>query len=88
MRDADGGDLQIHRADAETLTLQPVKDDRRFAVEWQNRQLVQRIDTGSETCVGFELGDSCLVTADEADPALERLLGGDDAGEDLGALDR
>ena len=82
--DADCGDFEVHRADADALGLESVENVCSVGIKRENGKLRERFYARLEAGVGSELCGAGCVAADEGDPSLERFFGGDDAGEEIG----
>ncbi len=68
--DANGGDFEVHRADADALSLEAVESVCGIGIKREDGKFRECFDARLEACVGFELCGAGCVAADEGDPAL------------------
>ena len=75
VREADGGDFQVHRADADAIFAEAMEDVRRLRVEGKNVELLESSESGLKTLVGRDLPASGRDSVDESQPSLPWPLG-------------
>ena len=81
MRDADGGDFQVHRASANTLVLQFGETVRALVVEGQDGELRKTEEAVQESAIRESLPQSRGFAMDASPPALGDFLRCDDCDE-------